>query len=56
MARDYCNYEMVTDEELIDRLRHGEEPVMDYICEVFGLILQVQNKFVPMNKYLFISN
>ena len=22
--------------------------VMDYICAVFGLILQVQNKFVPM--------
>ncbi|MBQ2803137.1 MAG: RNA polymerase sporulation sigma factor SigH [Lachnospiraceae bacterium] len=44
MARDYCNYEMVTDEELIDRLRHGEEPVMDYICDKYKNLVRRKAK------------
>jgi len=33
MAVGYADYEHCTDDELIDRLRRGEEPIMDYICD-----------------------
>ena len=29
----YQEYDQFTDEELIDRLRGGEEEIMDYICD-----------------------
>lgn len=32
MAEKYGEYQNVSDEELIDRLRQGEEPIMEYIC------------------------
>lgn len=35
MSRDYSEYEQATDEELIHRLRGGEEPIMDYICDKY---------------------
>lgn len=31
----YCEYGGFTDEELIDRLRGGEEGIMDYICDKY---------------------
>lgn len=32
MAEKYGEYQHISDEELIDRLRQGEEPIMEYIC------------------------
>ena len=32
MEEKYGEYANVSDEELIDRLRQGEEPIMEYIC------------------------
>ncbi|MBQ7925663.1 MAG: RNA polymerase sporulation sigma factor SigH [Lachnospiraceae bacterium] len=32
MAVKYGEYQNISDEELIDRLRQGEEPIMEYIC------------------------
>lgn len=31
----YSDYEQCTDEELIDRLRRGEEGIMDFICDKY---------------------
>lgn len=46
MAKDYSIYEQSTDEELIDRLRSGEEAVMDYICYKYKNL--VRNKAKSM--------
>ena len=35
MAYKKEDYEPYTDEELIDRLRHGEDAIMDYICDKY---------------------
>lgn len=35
MAKDYFAYEQIKEEELIDRLRNGEESIMDYICDKY---------------------
>ena len=35
MADRYAEYEQYTDEELIDRLRRGEDLIMDYICDKY---------------------
>ena len=35
MAGRYSDYEQYTDDELIDRLRRGEESIMDYICDKY---------------------
>ena len=35
MPKDFSLYEQSTDEELIHRLRGGEESVMDYICDKY---------------------
>ena len=35
MANRYAEYEQYTDEELIDRLRRGEDLIMDYICDKY---------------------
>ena len=35
MAYRNGDYESNTDEELIDRLRHGEDAIMDYICDKY---------------------
>ncbi len=44
MARDYELYEQATDEELIHRLRDGEAPVMDYICEKYKPLVRSKAK------------
>lgn len=46
MAGEYSDYGQTTDEELIDRLRGGEEPVMDYICDKYKNL--VRNKAKSM--------
>ena len=46
MLKDYSNYEQATDEELIHRLRNGEEPIMDYICDKYKNL--VRNKAKSM--------
>jgi len=42
----YTTYGQVTDEELIDRLRNGEEAIMDYICDKYKNL--VRNKAKSM--------
>ena len=44
MARDYSQYEQASDEELIHRLRGGEEPVMDYICDKYKNLVRSKAK------------
>lgn len=44
MARDYELYEQATDEELIHRLRDGEAPIMDYICEKYKPLVRSKAK------------
>lgn len=44
MERDYELYEQATDEELIHRLRDGETPVMDYICEKYKPLVRSKAK------------
>ena len=44
MQRDYSNYEQATDEELIHRLRSGEEPIMDYICDKYKNLVRSKAK------------
>ena len=46
MTRDYSKYEQATDEELIDRLRNGEEAITDYICDKYKNL--VRNKAKSM--------
>ncbi len=44
MARKYTDYEQCSDGELIDRLRRGEEPVMDYICDKYKNLVRSKAK------------
>lgn len=44
MAKDYELYVQFTDEELIHRLRDGETPVMDYICEKYKPLVRSKAK------------
>lgn len=44
MAGEYSDYDQATDEELIDRLRGGEEPVMDYICDKYKHLVRSKAK------------
>ncbi len=44
MAREYSDYEQTTDEELIDRLRSGEERIMDYICDKYKNLVRSKAK------------
>ncbi len=44
MERDYELYGQFTDEELIHRLRDGEAPVMDYICEKYKPLVRSKAK------------
>ena len=44
MAKDYSVYGNIADEELIDRLRHGEEAIMDYICDKYKNLVRSKAK------------
>lgn len=44
MARRYEEYGHCTDGELIDRLRRGEEPIMDYICDKYKNLVRSKAK------------
>lgn len=44
MTGDYTKYENVTDEELIDRLRGGEESITDYICDKYKNLVRSKAK------------
>lgn len=44
MPREYSDYEQVADEELIDRLRGGEQPIMDYICDKYKNLVRSKAK------------
>jgi len=44
MAEKYAEYENCTDDELIDRLRRGEEPIMDYICDRYKNLVRKKAK------------
>ena len=44
MQREYSDYRQATDEELIDRLRSGEEAIMDYICVKYKNLVRSKAK------------
>lgn len=44
MAGKYSDYERCTDDELIDRLRRGEESIMDYICDKYKNLVRSKAK------------
>lgn len=44
MTREASNYDRRTDEELIDRLRGGEAPIMDYICDKYKNLVRSKAK------------
>jgi len=44
MSGDYSVYENITDEELIDRLRNGEEAIMDHICDKYKKLVRSKAK------------
>lgn len=44
MKKEYSGYEQMTDEELIDRLRNGEEHIMDYICDKYKNLVRSKAK------------
>lgn len=44
MAEKYAEYEQCTDAELIDRLRRGEESIMDYICDKYKNLVRSKAK------------
>ena len=44
MPKDYSAYENITDEELIDRLRSGDAPIMDYICNKYKKLVRSKAK------------
>lgn len=44
MAYRNSDYESYTDEELIDRLRHGEDAIMDYICDRYKNLVRSKAK------------
>jgi len=42
--REYSDYEQTSDEELIDRLRSGEERITDYICDKYKNLVRSKAK------------
>ena len=44
MAGEYLEYRQISDEELIDRLRSGEEHIMDYICDKYKNLVRSKAK------------
>lgn len=44
MAERHSDYKQHTDGELIDRLRRGEEPIMDYICDKYKNLVRSKAK------------
>lgn len=44
MQREYADYELLSDEELIDRLRNGETVIMDYICDKYKNLVRSKAK------------
>lgn len=44
MTGNYSEYEQISDEELIDRLRSGEERIMDYICDKYKNLVRSKAK------------
>ena len=44
MAYRNADYEPYTDEELIDRLRRGEDTIMDYICDRYKNLVRSKAK------------
>jgi len=42
--RGYSDYEQISDEELIDRLRNGEEQITDYICDKYKNLVRSKAK------------
>lgn len=44
MAENDTDYGHCTDDELIDRLRRGEEPIMDYICDKYKHLVRTKAK------------
>ena len=44
MAERYADYRHCSDGELIDRLRRGEESIMDYICEKYKNLVRSKAK------------
>ena len=44
MAGRYSDFEQYTDDELIDRLRRGEESIMDYICDKYKNLVRSKAK------------
>lgn len=44
MAEKYADYELYTDDELIDRLRRGEESIMDYILDKYKNLVRSKAK------------
>lgn len=44
MTKEASNYDRRTDEELIDRLRGGETPIMDYICDKYKNLVRSKAK------------
>lgn len=44
MANKYSDYEQYTDDELIDRLRRGEESITDYICDKYKNLVRSKAK------------
>lgn len=44
MADREANYRQCSDGELIDRLRRGEEPIMDYICDKYKNLVRSKAK------------
>lgn len=44
MTEKYSEYEQISDEELIDRLRSGEERITDYICDKYKNLVRSKAK------------
>ena len=44
MGERYENYRQYGDGELIDRLRRGETPIMDYICDKYKNLVRSKAK------------
>lgn len=44
MAEKYSDYKQYTDDELIDRLRRGEESITDYICDKYKNLVRSKAK------------
>lgn len=44
MTGKYSDYDQCTDGELLDRLRRGEEPIRDYLCEKYKNLVKSKAK------------